>query len=374
MSEERGSAEAEPTSRTIFVEAFGTYAIAFFSVLVFALASIWVGLVAEFLYALVALAFFIVPQKVMERRGLEPEDYGMAAPRPLRNVGWGLLASLVTFPFFLGGYWVWETQIRERDFEFDAGHYRQWSVDLQGEPNEWGREKHGVWVWADDDLLKLGLRNRDLANNEVVVEANEAFEPAVRGVNAKPLSEDGRTWSFALTSSRGRGVVTIEGVDSLAVEVSPVAEGREQWPLYTGPKGELSDGMRIDFDRSLWWLLLWLATQILLIALPEEYFYRGYLQTRLGKALDKRRAERGLPTRRPEFLGINAEVVLTSLLFGIGHLLIPVGGAILGNRFAVFFPSLLFGALRRKTGTITAPVVYHAASNMMVLVAAVHFG
>jgi membrane protease YdiL (CAAX protease family) len=116
-----------------------------------------------------------------------------------------------------------------------------------------------------------------------------------------------------------------------------------------------------------------LATQILLIALPEEYFYRGYLQTRLGEAFAARRDEQGLEGNGPELFGINIEVVVASFLFGIGHLLIPVGGVLLANRFAVFFPSLLFGALRRKTGSITAPVVYHALCNMMVLVAAVHF-
>lgn len=361
-------------SREIFREAFGTFGVAFAAVLVFAVLSIWIGLVAEFLYAIVAMVFFIVPQKVMERRKLAPEDYGMATVRPLRNVAWGLLATVVTLPFFLGGYWVWETQIRQRTLDFDMSHYRQWSVELQGEPSEWGRDEHGVWVWADDDELKVGLRNHDVANNEVIVEADAPFRPSVRGLTARPMSDDERTWVFALSSSRGRGVATLDGVETVAIEVSPVVDGREQWPLFTGPKADLGDGERLDLGRGYWWLLLWVATQILLIALPEEYFYRGYLQGRLGDAFDARREAKGLTGPRPEFLGINAEVFVASLLFGIGHLLIPVGGVLLANRFAVFFPSLLFGALRRKTDSITAPVVYHAACNMMVLVAAVHFG
>lgn len=360
-------------SRDIFREAFGTYAIAFTAVLVFAVVSIWVGLVAEFLYALVALVFFIVPQKVMDRRELEPESYGMTLTHPARNIGIGLLASVVTFPLFLGGYWIWETQIRERELDFDSAHYRQWSVELQGEPEEWGQDEHGVWVWAEDDVMKVGLRNDDMANNEVIVAGEHPWKPDVRGLNARPVDDARTTWAFALTSSRGRGVVTIDGLESVDIEVSPVVEGRMQWPLFVGPKAELGDGVRLSEGRSYWWLLLWMATQVILIALPEEYFYRGYLQTRLGEAFDARRSERGDDGPRLEFLGINAEVVVASFLFGIGHLLIPVGGVLLANRFAVFFPSLLFGALRRKTGSITAPVVYHAACNMMVLIAAVHF-
>lgn len=360
------------TSRDLFVESFGSFGIAFVVVLAFAILSIWIGLVAELLYALVALTFFIVPQKVMERRDLAPEDYGMSMIRPVRNIALGLLATAVTIPLFMAGYWVWEVQIRERSYAFDLDRYRQFSVEMQGEPDSWGNDKHGVWVWAEDHELHIGVRNDDVAPNVVLIRTSEPTKPTVRGVVLTPKNDEGTLWRLALASSRGRGEATFESVSGVEIEVSPVVEGRETWPLYTGPSAELADESRLDFDRDYWWLVLWLATQILLIALPEEYFYRGYLQTRLGEAFEKRREEAGGGAGW-SFLGINSEVVVTSFLFGIGHLLIPVGGVLLANRFAVFFPSLLFGALRRKTDSITAPVVYHAMCNMMVLLAAVHF-
>lgn len=87
------------------------------------------------------------------------------------------------------------------------------------------------------------------------------------------------------------------------------------------------------------------------VALPEEAFYRGYLQT----SLDKRWP--------PRFRILGADVGLalfvTSLVFAAGHVLTE---PFLG-RLAVFFPSLLFGWLRLKTGGIGASMVFHAACN-----------
>ena len=140
--------------------------------------------------------------------------------------------------------------------------------------------------------------------------------------------------------------------------------------LYLGPEGEAQPEDRAEVERTPWWLLMWALTQLMFIALPEEYFYRGYVQTRLEDALggsaprDKRRGWRGV---------LSAPNVLTSALFALGHLLIPVGGALLPARASVFFPSLLFGALRERTQTIAASVFYHACCNMMVLALTVHY-
>ncbi len=92
--------------------------------------------------------------------------------------------------------------------------------------------------------------------------------------------------------------------------------------------------------------------QLLLVALPEEAFYRGYLQTRLDEALPKRVRVLGAP------LGLG--VVIASVIFAIGHFVtVPVPA-----RLAVFFPSLLFGWLRARTGGIGAPLAFHTFCNV----------
>jgi membrane protease YdiL (CAAX protease family) len=94
------------------------------------------------------------------------------------------------------------------------------------------------------------------------------------------------------------------------------------------------------------------AGQLFVIALPEEAFYRGYVQSRLDEALPF----------RVKILGaqLGPAVVLTSVVFALGHLA-TVHHA---SRLAVFFPSLLFGFMRARTGGIGAGVVYHAMCNV----------
>ena len=64
-----------------------------------------------------------------------------------------------------------------------------------------------------------------------------------------------------------------------------------------------------------------------------------------------------------------ASLLLTSALFAIGHYVtIPSV-----QRLAVFFPSLLFGWMRRATGGILAPVIFHAACNLIVEIASAYY-
>jgi CAAX protease family protein len=92
--------------------------------------------------------------------------------------------------------------------------------------------------------------------------------------------------------------------------------------------------------------------QLLVIALPEELFYRGYLQTSLSDAFPK--------TRRVLGAEVGAGLLLSSAIFALGHLLTePQPG-----RLAVFFPSLVFGWLCARTRGIGAAILFHAACNL----------
>jgi hypothetical protein len=105
-----------------------------------------------------------------------------------------------------------------------------------------------------------------------------------------------------------------------------------------------------------------LQNQILVIALPEEAFFRGYLQTSLDDVWPARVRVLGVD--------LGPAVVVTSLIFAVGHLLTSPHPA----RLAVFFPSLLFGWLRSRTGGVGAGVLFHAACNLLVSVLAHGYG
>lgn len=369
--DEQTRPDGPPASNVFFKDVARVYGGVLVVVIIAAVVAQFVDLVAQMLYAIVALLFFLVPERLIERRGEDPADYGIHTGDLRQGVLWGLLATAVTLPFFLPGYWVWERYFLDREFEPDAGRYRQWSTDVQGEPRRWGEDAAGVWVWADRDILQVGIRNTGEPNNRVIIESPSPFTMDRRGtLFLKPIEPDptgaATRWEVALTHSQSRGVVTIRGPDELTVTAQPVVAANPAWPVYVGPSAERVDDGAFHDERALWWLALWFATQFLLVALPEEVFYRGFLQTRLEQGF----AARGISTT---WLGFTPAIFWASILFGLGHLLVPVGGAILANRMAVFFPSLLFGWLRRRTGSVVASTIYHAFSNAMVLLAAVHF-
>ncbi len=94
------------------------------------------------------------------------------------------------------------------------------------------------------------------------------------------------------------------------------------------------------------------AGQLLMIALPEEAFYRGYLQSRLDDAFETRWNVAGAV--------VSPALFLTSAVFALGHLA-TVHDV---TRLAVFFPSLLFGWLRARTRGVGADTVFHALCNI----------
>jgi membrane protease YdiL (CAAX protease family) len=53
-------------------------------------------------------------------------------------------------------------------------------------------------------------------------------------------------------------------------------------------------------------------------------------------------------------------LLLSSAVFALGHLLATPAA----SRLAVFFPSLVFGWLRVRTGGVGAGVFYHALCNL----------
>lgn len=106
---------------------------------------------------------------------------------------------------------------------------------------------------------------------------------------------------------------------------------------------------------SEWGLPDWtfIVAQFAGAALPEEVFYRGYLQSSLNRAWPGGRAVLGAR--------VGKGLLVTSVLFALGHVIIeptPV-------RFGVFFPSLIFGWLQERTGSVLAPVLFHGVANIL---------
>jgi len=99
--------------------------------------------------------------------------------------------------------------------------------------------------------------------------------------------------------------------------------------------------------------LEWCAVQWLVVGLPEELFFRGFLLERL---------ERRFPPRhRILGGGVGVALVLSAAAFALIHL--PKEGD--PRALATFFPGLLFGWMRSATGSILASTVAHGGANVL---------
>lgn len=90
---------------------------------------------------------------------------------------------------------------------------------------------------------------------------------------------------------------------------------------------------------------------IAVAAIPEEFFFRCYIQEHI------------LADQNKKFLGpVTRKNLITSLLFGLIHVL-----AFLNiTRMNTFFPSLLFGLFTEKSrGRIFYSIAFHAVSNIL---------
>lgn len=96
------------------------------------------------------------------------------------------------------------------------------------------------------------------------------------------------------------------------------------------------------------------AVQLIVVALPEELFFRGFLLHLLEKRFP--------PKRRILGGGVGLALVLSAVAFALIHL--PKDGD--PRALATFFPGLLFGWMRSATGSIMASTVVHAGSNILV--------
>jgi hypothetical protein len=94
---------------------------------------------------------------------------------------------------------------------------------------------------------------------------------------------------------------------------------------------------------------------VALFALPEEFFFRGFLQRHLD----------GLWPRRARVLGASCGpgLPVAAALFALAHLAVQLRPQAL----LVFFPGLAFGWLYARRGSIIGPVILHAACNLSLL-------
>lgn len=116
------------------------------------------------------------------------------------------------------------------------------------------------------------------------------------------------------------------------------------------------------FHRSPSWVLPHdflvdvLLYHLLYVALAEEFFYRGYMQTRLQAIFP--------PTHTILGVKVGKALLLTAALFTAGHSIVEFRWW----HFSIFVPALAFGWIRARSETVIPGTIFHASCNILMVV------
>ncbi len=374
------AAQEDVSKRSLLIEALVIFAIsAGLTRILSDLASIS-ALVSEYLFTLVAAVFLGIPYFWITRKKRSFETHALTWTGWPRAVALGLLLAVVTAVPFFAGYHLWRTEVLGHTFHFSLENYQQLPALLEGKPPNLAQKstEPEVFLWRDGRLLfvqwnagqgrhqlQLDLTSSD--GGEFTVHQGRSW---VKDLSVRRTGGPVPSLSFSTTTKAPtlrRATLQLKGGSDLTIDIKRDGKSITTQALRLGgarvtPEqiGEVRKGTLV-LSRGISWLPLIVLAQLLLIALPEEYFYRGYLQTTLARVWPQQWNILWLHT--------GPAILLTSLLFGVGHFIIDIRPA----RMSVFFPSLLFGWLRDRSGTIASCVVYHACCNLLVEAATHHY-
>lgn len=314
-----------------------------------------VGWIQGYITTIVAFAFIFLPTELLKRRDLDPADFGIHSREKARAIRNALLVMAVCFPPYIIGYHIWQTQWLDRELAIADARYDQWPSTLQDPPRVKTLPEGTVSLFTTPERIWLSWQLPKGQRFEARLTGDAPFKAQGKGTR---LIKNGATVQGA---ARGRAAFKTQGT-RLRVEAKAAGALLPAERLRLGTALVQADGNPFESERSFWWLFNLIMLQLLLVALPEELFYRGYLQTRLDGMVGQERMVFGV--------SVNVKsIVLTSALFALGHIITIWHPA----RLMVFFPSLIFGWMRRATGGILAPILFHAACNLLVDILSLHY-
>lgn len=320
------------------------------------------GIIASNLLLLVAATFILVPMVLLRRRGRSDLEYGLAFERWQRGVGTGLLALVAIVVLYTPAHYVWSTQVENRTLIVRADNLRGPPDAFFGEPLNFPTSTPQVFTRGNRTLVAWQTPEQPWS---LTLQSDTGTATSFNALQRETPPESrifsGREARKIVVpfypTGRAPLIVSAQvGDEPLTAEAFRLGAGERS------PAARFIEGQSLRVPQSFWWIMTLLLSQLVLVALPEEFFYRGYLQERLSEAMGRKRLQIG-----PLFL--TWPIVITSALFALGHVAIGLAP----GRAAVFFPSLLFGYLREKSGGITAPLIFHAGCNMLMYLLEAHY-
>ena len=314
---------------------------------------------------IIALVFLYLPIELLERKKIDLRQFGIWRGDVKRGARNWILVSLIVLPPYAVCFHAWQTVIVGSQSDFSARRVADWPLEFEPQSPQ-TLPDDGFRSSLRGDTIVLGWRLPNAKSVTVRVQTTEPISVPRRSkgirqrVHTASEGEFGHEISL-VGPSQGQATLRTEGnrVQLNVKSDEQNVDGEKLLDAY----GQSIGSNPIETTRDLWWLFNFVLGQLLLIALPEEVFYRGYVQTRLEQKYPK----------QSQFLGVNVSwkaLIYTSGIFAIGHILTVPHPA----RLAVFFPSLLFGWMRHATGSVLSAVLFHASCNLFAHIAFKFYG
>lgn len=304
---------------------------------------------------LLALLLFLIPSWALKGSGKTIDDMGVdLGPWP-KTLLVSVLCIAVVYPLFTLGFHVFHTQVTGATAQWGLDGVKRFDeslLDAPQAPCDEARSRVHAWV-AGDGLWVMAPAERrlevDFGEEDVTIRRARCRDGTPRAGPARARA------GGEVTVPPGGGMwLSLEGRDRFHLGLSSEGEALSEDEIQTGARAESSaTESGVAGTRDWTWILAYLVVHLGIVALPEEWFFRGYLQTRLDERW-------GTPWT---FLGakLGWGFIASALWFALLHPILVPGA----HRLLVFFPALLFGYLRARTGNIGAAVVIHGTSNLL---------
>jgi membrane protease YdiL (CAAX protease family) len=300
-----------------------------------------VGWVGSNLLAFVAATFLLLPDLVWPAGRTHPSQADRPRHEQLRGIAIGVALGSIVFAGFVPGYHLWNTQFAGRKASPALSALRQPANEMSLRP----ASTPPTDLTIERDGRDLLLHWEPASAATLALQSDGQLE-RVSGAPIPTRSPDG-TLRFAVPAGESLALrLRVEEAHTIAGTITPATD------LWLGSDA-LPDATAFAIPYNLRWIPWMLLMQVVLVAIPEETFFRGYLLRRFARLWPSAGSER--------FLHISAANLASSAIFALAHFAIGFHPA----RLAVFFPSLLFGRLAERTGGIAASVTLHVLSNLM---------
>ena len=293
--------------------------------------------------AFVAVAFLAVPLWVARWRRLPGDPLGLDGHLG-RGVALGLVASAVVLVPFALGFHLLQTEVR--GYVLGGPGLRAPPAEFDGRPDP--LPTVGAAVYRHERGLAVENGSRVVFRVEPLCHSVTSAGPG------RPLAETAALAVDCTVRDLAPGGVVVLGSDAAAAFRVRNRQGHEV-PVVSG-QAAIVLTQPVEAPSGFTWLGWLLLGQVVVVAFPEEVFFRGYVQQRLRSVLPPRRRLFGVPFGLAHVLG--------ALLFALVHLVAVPSP----HRLLVFFPGLVFAWLGERSGSVVAPAVHHALANLALAV------